>query len=218
MFVWTLLEPSNGSHSSEGSYTTSGYGSMSSAKHPASLNNAYESSNSSQYASTSSQNYRPRQQSRLAESSSGDNEKSQPENLDHHQPVNDFTNNRVSGVRSSSFSSNEEDDSGGEGKVLKRKYRRHPKPDKNAPIKPPSAYIMFSNDARAEINKNHNMTFVEIAKIVGDKWKHLPNNQKQRYEKIAMKAKDDYLDALNAYRQTDEYKVSCRGNKSKCGA
>lgn len=197
---------SNGSHSSEGSYTTSGYGSMSSVKHPTSVNNAYESSNSSQYASTSSQNYRPRQQSRLAESSSGDNEKSQPENLIHHQTVNDFTNNRVDGVRSSSFSSNEEDDSGGEGKVLKRKYRRHPKPDKNAPIKPPSAYIMFSNDARAEINKNHDMTFVEIAKIVGDRWKHLPNNQKQRYEKVAMKAKDDYLDALNAYRQTDEYK------------
>lgn len=179
---------------------------MSSAKHPTSRNTAYESSNSSQYASGSSHNYHPRQQSRLAESSSGDNEKSQSENMDHNG--NDFNNNRVDGVRSSSFSSNEDEDSSGEGKLLKRKYRRHPKPDKMAPIKPPSAYIMFSNDARAEINKNHNMTFVEIAKIVGDQWKHLPNNQKQQYEKVAMKAKDEYLDALNAYRQTEDYKVS----------
>jgi hypothetical protein len=27
----------------------------------------------------------------------------------------------------------------------KRKYRRHPKPDENAPERPPSAYVIFSN-------------------------------------------------------------------------
>lgn len=90
---------------------------------------------------------------------------------------------------------------------LKRKYRRHPKPDKNAPIKPPSAYIMFSNDARAQL-KGHNMTFVEIAKIVGDQWKNLGISQKQQYERTAMRAKDEYIDALNEYRKTNEYKVN----------
>ncbi|KAL2255680.1 hypothetical protein VTK26DRAFT_2898 [Humicola hyalothermophila] len=29
--------------------------------------------------------------------------------------------------------------------VTKRKYRRHPKPDPNAPERPPSAYVLFSN-------------------------------------------------------------------------
>lgn len=29
--------------------------------------------------------------------------------------------------------------------VVKRKYRRHPKPDENAPERPPSAYVLFSN-------------------------------------------------------------------------
>lgn len=89
---------------------------------------------------------------------------------------------------------------------LRRKYRRHPKPDKHAPIKPPSAYIMFSNDARAQL-KDHNMTFVEIAKLVGDQWKNLGLNQKQTYERTAMRAKDKYISALNAYRQTEDYKV-----------
>jgi len=29
--------------------------------------------------------------------------------------------------------------------VVKRKYRRHPKPDENAPERSPSAYVLFSN-------------------------------------------------------------------------
>jgi hypothetical protein len=110
-------------------------------------------------------------------------------------------------TRSTSFSSNDEEDNDDDVNMPpKRKYRRHPKPDKNAPIKPPSAYIMFSNDARARL-KDHNMTFVEIAKLVGDQWKNLSMHQKQQYERTAMRAKDDYIDALNTYRQTDEYKV-----------
>lgn len=32
--------------------------------------------------------------------------------------------------------------------VTKRKYRRHPKPDENAPERPPSAYVLFSNSKR----------------------------------------------------------------------
>lgn len=108
----------------------------------------------------------------------------------------------VEGARSSSFSSNDEDNDA----PLKRKYRRHPKPDKKAPIKPPSAYIMFSNDARSQL-KDFGMSFVEIAKYVGDQWKNLSINQKQQYERTAMRAKDLYIEELHAYSQTDDYKV-----------
>jgi len=31
----------------------------------------------------------------------------------------------------------------------KRKYRRHPKPDENAPERPPSAYVIFSNSEKS---------------------------------------------------------------------
>lgn len=108
--------------------------------------------------------------------------------------------------RSNSISSNDDNDSidTNESAPLKRKYRRHAKPDRHAPIKPPSAYIMFSNDARAEL-KNQNLSFAELAKIVGDQWKNLSHNEKQAYERMAMRAKDEYLASLEQYRQTPQY-------------
>ncbi|KAL9539944.1 hypothetical protein MBANPS3_009971 [Mucor bainieri] len=109
-------------------------------------------------------------------------------------------------ARSNSISSNDDADSidTNESAPTKRKYRRHAKPDRNAPIKPPSAYIMFSNDSRAEL-KNQNLSFAELAKIVGDQWKNLSHIEKQSYERRAMRAKDEYLAALEQYRQTPQY-------------
>lgn len=109
-------------------------------------------------------------------------------------------------ARSNSISSNDDADSidTNESVPTKRKYRRHAKPDRNAPIKPPSAYIMFSNDSRAEL-KNKNLSFAELAKIVGDQWKNLSHIEKQSYERRAMRAKDEYLAALEQYRQTPQY-------------
>ena len=112
----------------------------------------------------------------------------------------------MSDNRSSSISSNDDGDSvdTNESAPTKRKYRRHAKPDRHAPVKPPSAYIMFSNDARAEL-KNQNLSFAELAKIVGDQWKNLSHIQKQAYERMAMRAKDEYLASLEQYRQTPNY-------------
>lgn len=118
------------------------------------------------------------------------------------------TNGRNDAIeaRSNSISSNDDADSidTNESVPTKRKYRRHAKPDRNAPIKPPSAYIMFSNDSRAEL-KNQNLSFAELAKIVGDQWKNLSHIEKQSYERRAMRAKDEYLAALEQYRQTPQY-------------
>lgn len=117
-------------------------------------------------------------------------------------------NQTINDNRSFSGSSNDDDDSVDTNEsaptTTKRKYRRHAKPDRNAPIKPPSAYIMFSNDARAEL-KNQNLSFAELAKIVGDQWKNLSHVEKQSYERMAMRAKDEYLAALEQYRQTQQY-------------
>lgn len=111
--------------------------------------------------------------------------------------------------------SNSNSNSGGSGSIAgsvsghqpKRKYRRHPKRDKNAPVKPPSAYIMFSNHARAQM-KDQNMSFADMAKSVGDQWKNLSQEEKQKYERTAMQAKDEYLVELEQYRKTPEYHVS----------
>ncbi|KAL9547864.1 hypothetical protein MBANPS3_005960 [Mucor bainieri] len=223
----------NGNHSSEGSsgtYTTSGYGSMSSPRHPtsntSSMSKPYEFPPSTpSYTTTSSSNNNDTINTPPSVNIVGtEHPASHQHQLVHilHQNTADSESHDMMDATQkesrSSYSSNEDEDedmveeeqsnngnSSATSSPLKRKYRRHPKPDKHAPIKPPSAYIMFSNDARAQL-KGHNMTFVEIAKIVGDQWKNLGINQKQQYERTAMRAKDEYIDALNEYRKTNEYK------------
>lgn len=89
----------------------------------------------------------------------------------------------------------------------KRRYRRHPKPDRNAPVKPPSAYVMFANDVRSKL-KDQNLTFAQLAKATGERWKSLDDTERQRYETMAGEAKKIYNIALEQYKLTPEYKVS----------
>lgn len=227
----------NGNHSSEGSsgtYTTSGYGSMGSPRHStsvishtSSMSKPYEFPPSTpSYTTTSCSNNNDTNNTHPTVTTLGAEHRTshqrQPVHILHQNPSEPESQDMMDATQKesrSSYSSNEDEDedmveeeqsnnsNSSAISPLKRKYRRHPKPDKNAPIKPPSAYIMFSNDARAQL-KGHNMTFVEIAKIVGDQWKNLGITQKQQYERTAMRAKDEYIDALNEYRKTKEYKVN----------
>jgi hypothetical protein len=87
----------------------------------------------------------------------------------------------------------------------KRKYRRHPKPDEHAPERPPSAYVIFSNKIRDEV-KDQNLTFTQIAKLVGDRWQKLDPASKEPFEAQANTAKERYNTELSAYRKTDRYK------------
>ncbi|OAP54979.1 hypothetical protein AYL99_10679 [Fonsecaea erecta] len=87
----------------------------------------------------------------------------------------------------------------------KRKYRRHPKPDENAPERPPSAYVIFSNKVREEV-KDQNLSFTQIAKLVGDRWQKLDPAGKEPFEAQASAAKEKYNVQLSAYRKTEEYK------------
>ncbi|KAL2199255.1 hypothetical protein P885DRAFT_30678 [Corynascus similis CBS 632.67] len=88
--------------------------------------------------------------------------------------------------------------------VTKRKYRRHPKPDENAPERPPSAYVLFSNKMREEL-KGRNLTFTEIAKLVGENWQNLTAAEKEPFESQAQAIKDKYLADLAEYKKTPEY-------------
>ncbi|KAI9320638.1 hypothetical protein BX666DRAFT_1909821 [Dichotomocladium elegans] len=88
----------------------------------------------------------------------------------------------------------------------KRRYRRHPRPDRNAPVKPTSAYVMFSNDIRAQL-KGQNLTFAQLARATGERWKALDDTERQRYEAMALEAKKMYTIALEKYRLSPEYKV-----------
>ncbi|KAL2016416.1 hypothetical protein VTK56DRAFT_3537 [Thermocarpiscus australiensis] len=89
--------------------------------------------------------------------------------------------------------------------VTKRKYRRHPKPDENAPERPPSAYVLFSNKMREEL-RGRNLTFTEIAKLVGENWQSLSPVEKEPFESQAQAMKDKYLSDLAEYKKTPEYR------------
>jgi HMG (high mobility group) box len=91
------------------------------------------------------------------------------------------------------------------GAETKRRYRRHPKPDENAPDRPPSAYVIFSNKVREEV-KDQNLSFPQIAKLVGDRWQKLDLSGKESYEAQANAAKERYNIQLSTYKTTDLYK------------
>ncbi|KAK4196380.1 hypothetical protein QBC40DRAFT_9736 [Triangularia verruculosa] len=89
--------------------------------------------------------------------------------------------------------------------ITKRKYRRHPKQDENAPERPPSAYVLFSNKMREDL-KGRNLSFTEIAKLVGENWQNLSASEKEPFESQAQAIKEKYLGDLAEYKKTAEYK------------
>ncbi|KAG4414938.1 hypothetical protein IFR04_011915 [Cadophora malorum] len=86
----------------------------------------------------------------------------------------------------------------------KRKYRRHPKPSENAPRKPPSAYVIFSNRMREEL-QGRNLSFTEIAKLAGENWRNLSPAEKEPFNQQAFLAKERYNNELAEYKKTDSY-------------
>jgi hypothetical protein len=96
-------------------------------------------------------------------------------------------------------------DGSGSTQGAKRKYRRHPKPDENAPERPPSAYVIFSNKMREEL-KGRNLSFTEIAKLVGENWQNLAPAEKEPYEQQAFADKERYNNELAEYKKTNNYK------------
>ncbi|KAH6606564.1 high-mobility group 20a [Trichoderma cornu-damae] len=114
----------------------------------------------------------------------------------------------------------------------KRKYRRHPKPDENAPERPMSAYVLFSNsefkrpclpplsfwhgrehlltklivvELRESLKGDRSLTFTEIAKLVGENWQSLPLSEREVYEGQARATKERYYREMAVYKETPEY-------------
>ncbi|RDW63994.1 hypothetical protein BP5796_10496 [Coleophoma crateriformis] len=87
----------------------------------------------------------------------------------------------------------------------KRKYRRHPKADDNAPERPPSAYVIFSNKMREDLKGRH-LSFTEIAKLVGEHWQNLSPQEREPFEQQASTAKEKYNNELAEYKKTEQYK------------
>ena len=55
--------------------------------------------------------------------------------------------------------------------------------------------------------KGRNLTFTEIAKLVGENWQSLSPVEKEPFEKQALHAKERYSRDLTEYKTTSEYRA-----------
>ncbi|KAF2186359.1 hypothetical protein K469DRAFT_573722 [Zopfia rhizophila CBS 207.26] len=87
----------------------------------------------------------------------------------------------------------------------KRRYRRHPRPDHNAPKKPKTAYVNFADYLRTEPEISL-LSFVDIAKEVGRRWQELSSEKKRIWESQAARAMHEYEAQMDEYKKTDNWR------------
>jgi hypothetical protein len=88
----------------------------------------------------------------------------------------------------------------------KRQYRRHPRPDHNAPVKPKTAYVLFGEHVRQDPALSHS-SFAELAKETGKRWQELSDKQRVYYwENPATEKLQAYKKEFERYKQTENYR------------
>jgi len=88
----------------------------------------------------------------------------------------------------------------------KRRYRRRRPKDPHAPRRPDSGYVLFANFLRQNPLVS-NLPFVDISKLVGEKWQSLLPNEKTMWMSYAAEEKSKYCRELAEYQQTEDYKI-----------
>lgn len=68
-----------------------------------------------------------------------------------------------------------------------------------------STFVSVFSEMREDL-KGQNLTFTEIAKLVGENWQGLTQVEKEPYERQAQAAKEKYNQDLAEYKKTPEYK------------
>ncbi|PHH73580.1 hypothetical protein CDD82_5380 [Ophiocordyceps australis] len=78
--------------------------------------------------------------------------------------------------------------------------KKRGKKDPNAPKRGLSAYMFFANEQRENVREeNPGITFGQVGKILGERWKALNNKQREPYEVKAATDKKRYEDEKQAY-------------------
>ncbi|KAJ3062727.1 hypothetical protein HK102_008675 [Quaeritorhiza haematococci] len=95
---------------------------------------------------------------------------------------------------------------------FKRTYKRHPKPDPNAPAKPHSAYVLFCSKVRDELKESlgkekfEAMSFVEVSRIAAGKWRSAPAELREPLEKQVEERKKRYEMEMKEYQKTEDFR------------
>eukprot|EP00494_Astrolonche_serrata_P002777 UN02783 len=75
--------------------------------------------------------------------------------------------------------------------------------DPNKPKGPNNAFFLFANDNREDmINRNPDVTYHEIAGLLGDAWANASGTVKAKYQKQYEKSKEKYQTTLEKYQST----------------
>jgi len=89
---------------------------------------------------------------------------------------------------------------------MTRPYRRHARPDPNAPPKPKTAYVLFGEYVRQDPVLGGS-SFTEIAKETGKRWRELSSEERVNvWETPAADRLREYKEALEIYKQTENYR------------
>ncbi|KAL9581774.1 MAG: hypothetical protein Q9212_003691 [Teloschistes hypoglaucus] len=86
----------------------------------------------------------------------------------------------------------------------KRQYTRHPRPDPDAPQRPPSAYVLFSNAVRDEL-KDDSLSFADKAKTVGDRWRKLTDESREHWKQRASGPQEKYKTDWEQYQNSESH-------------
>ncbi|KAL8916940.1 MAG: hypothetical protein Q9208_008261 [Pyrenodesmia sp. 3 TL-2023] len=79
------------------------------------------------------------------------------------------------------------------------------KKDPNAPKRGLSAYMFFANDNRDSVREeNPGITFGQVGKVLGEKWKALNATQRKPYEARAAADKERYESEKASYNNAAE--------------
>ncbi|KAH0541405.1 Non-histone chromosomal protein 6 [Glutinoglossum americanum] len=83
------------------------------------------------------------------------------------------------------------------------------KKDPNAPKRGLSAYMFFANEQRENVrDENPGITFGQVGKVLGERWKALNEKQRAPYEAKAAADKKRYEEAKEKYNANDEEEES----------
>lgn len=88
------------------------------------------------------------------------------------------------------------------GDPFKFKKQRDP----NLPRKPNSSFIYFCSENRSKVKKDGDKLSVgDTMKALGKLWSEISVKEKEKYEKMAKEAKEQYEDAMEEYRLNNFY-------------
>ncbi|KAM0446715.1 hypothetical protein ACHAPV_003814 [Trichoderma viride] len=95
------------------------------------------------------------------------------------------------------------------GKRGAKDTKKRAKKDPNAPKRGLSAYMFFANEQRENVREeNPGISFGQVGKLLGERWKALNDKQRAPYEAKAAADKKRYEDEKQAYNADQEEESS----------